>query len=179
MLEHIVLQFADRAHQAGDHSSWEASGHGGVFGMLGPLVPERVVGLGRQIVSAEWEDAGPIMSTGAADRAIGEGVFDLTEDRRFDAHAAIGIGRCHAGDGEFDQGTDHARSLEYQRRQLRQAAGDGLPQKVVSHLKSRADAALLPLAQRRSRLARSNQPVDSRPYCINESAQAVFWALRP
>ncbi|GAA3846220.1 hypothetical protein GCM10022626_13940 [[Pseudomonas] carboxydohydrogena] len=169
VLEHIVLQFTDRAHEAGHQTPWQACGDASVFGMFDPLVPEGVVSAGRQIETAERKDTSPIMRAGAADRAIAQRAFDLMEDRRLYRHAAISVGRRQVSDGKLDQRANKAGSSEGQRRQLRQAAGHGLPQQVVGRLKSRIDAALLPLAQGCSRLPRSNRPVDSSLYSINES----------
>ena len=99
---------------------------------------------GGWIEQAQGEDTGAVPGAGAADRAVGQRVFDLVKDRRLDGHAAIGVGHRHAGDGKFDQGTDEAGTAEDQRRQLRQAAGNGLPQQVVGRLEGCADAVLIP-----------------------------------
>jgi len=166
----IILQLTERAHQAGSQAFGETSGHGGVLGVLGPLIPKRVVSADGWIEQAQGEDAGAVAGAGAADRAVGQRVFYLVKDRRLDRHAAIGVGRRQAGDRKFDQGTDEAGTTEDQRRQLRQAAGNGLPQQVVGRLKGWADAVLIPHAQWRSSPSPTGKALESDPEPSNKSA---------
>ena len=158
MFEDVVLQLAERAHQACCQALGQARSNCGVLRVLGPLIPEQVFG-----VAAGWieptqrEDARPIASAGAADRTVCQCAFDLMEDRRLDRYAAIGLGRGHASNGEFNQGAYKTGPDEGQRRQQRQPSGNGLPKQVVCCLEGRADAAVLTLVQRCSSLSRSGR----------------------
>jgi len=166
MLENVVLKFAKRTHQSDSQSPSQTSSYGRVLGMLHPLIPEYVVrSVRRRVKPAQRKDAGAIPGASTADSTVGQCLFDLSENRWLDNHAAICIRRCHTSDGEFNERPDKARTVERKRRQLLQASSSGLPQQIIRCLEGRTSVALLPLAQSRF-YPHARQPASSGPRCV-------------
>jgi hypothetical protein len=140
MFKDIVLQFTECAHQTRRQAFGQTSSYGGVLGMLGPLIPERIVSVLGSVKPTQGEHTGAIVSTGTADHAVGQRLLDLAENWRLQGYAAVGIRRRSAGDREFDERAYKSGSDEDQRRQLRQTTSNGLPQEVINCVKGCARA---------------------------------------
>jgi hypothetical protein len=78
VLENVVLQFAQSAHQPAHKSLGQARRDRCVLGMLRPLIPgepRRLIATGIQL--RQREDAGAVMRAGATDRPVPQRPFDL------------------------------------------------------------------------------------------------------
>lgn len=149
MLEDVVLQLAQRTHQACYLALGQAHSNRRVLRVLGPLIPEQVFGpVVGLIEPTQREHARSIAGACAGDRVVYECTFNLMENRRLDRYATIGAGHRSASNGEFHQGADKARFADGQRRQQQQSSGNGLPEQVVRYLEGRPDATVPTLRQR-------------------------------
>jgi len=146
VLEDIVHQLAEGAHQPGSQSPRQSRRDRRVLGMLGPLLPDQAFGaVAVRIEARQREYAGPVAGARAADRPLSERTDQLVKHRRLDHHRTVGGGQGGRRHRQFDQRSDPARPTERNGPEGRQPSGNGLPKQIVGRLKARTDPLRLPV----------------------------------
>jgi hypothetical protein len=148
VLKHIVLQLAERTHQAADEPFCQPGCNRGVLGVLRPLLPGKPFCVpSTRVHPGQRKHPGAIACAGATDRSIPESAFDLVKYRCFDHDAAISVRESSSSDREFNQRPNPSRSSERDRSKLRQSAGGRLPEEIVGRLEARRLPPLRSLVQ--------------------------------
>jgi hypothetical protein len=148
VLKHVVLQLAERTHQAADEPFCQPGCDRGVLGVLRPLLPGKPFRVpSPRLHPGQGKHPGAIACAGAADRSIPERAFDLVKYRCFDHDAAVSVRESSGGHREFNQRPNPSRPSERDRSKLRQSAGDRLPQEIVGRLEARGRPPLRSLVQ--------------------------------
>jgi hypothetical protein len=148
VLKHVVLQFAERPHQATNEPLRQPRSHRGVLGVLGPLLPSEPLRIRPTGVHAgQGKHPGTIACTGTANRSISQRALDLAKDRGFDHDAAVRVREGGGRHREFDQRPNPSRSRQRDRSEVRQPASDRLPQEIIGRLEARGHPSCRPLVQ--------------------------------
>ncbi len=148
VFKHIVLQLAQRTHQAADEPCCQPRCNRRVLGVLRPLLPGKPFRVpSTRVHPGQGEHPGAIACAGTADRSIPEREFDLVKYWCFDHDATVSVWESCGGHREFNQRPNPSRPTERDRSKLRQSAGDRLPQEIVGRLKTRVRPPLRSLVQ--------------------------------
>jgi hypothetical protein len=148
VFEDIVYEFAERAHQPGGQSPRQSCPDGSVFGMFGPLVPDRPLRtVFVMIVARKGKDARSVAGASAADDTLPQRSDELMKHRRFDCHSMVVISSGRRRDRELGERSYTPRAAKPHRPKRRQSAMDRLPEQVISRLEACGDLSWRNLAQ--------------------------------
>lgn len=148
VLKYIVLQLAERPHQAAAEPFCQPGRDRSVLGMLGPLLPSKPFRLPSARVNAgQGKYPGAIACAGAADQSIPQRAFEVMEYGCFDRDAAVSLRESSGRQREFNERPNPTRPNERDRSKLRQSAGERLPEEIVGRLEARRPPPLCSLVQ--------------------------------
>jgi hypothetical protein len=138
VLKYIVLQLAERAHQAANEPFCQPGCDRGVLGVLGPLLPGKPFRVpSAWVYPGQGKYPSAIACVGATDQSIPQRAFYVMEYGCFDYDTAVSVRERSGRQRKFNERPNPTRPSERDRSKLRQSARDRLPQEIVSRLEVR------------------------------------------